>query len=541
MSKKSLDPVGVYATYSDLFGVKYDKRKLVDFIYDLPLGGIITVLSQMNSIEMENKFIRSGFIAFLEHQSLDLSNIGDRFDERILYTPQGLLSVWKWVLAHGDFEKINVNINLETGTYIILYLNLIISDYLYEDENQNQNQNQNLLYDFFSNINFNASQDPVATLARASILYDEVAREVQLFNKKEFIDINTEFLKKYGYTIKEYLAILFAIHTSFIVEGDIIKPSAAKSIDNFSEFLLVKKMELILEELSVNMEQAREWSRENISMSWNFQLFRENPLLKLSDGLYLSINREFLFEKVYNQLFYKIRECFSKESEQIISFIGRCFENYVDLITTEAGSLSSIPYEVISEFTFGGNRSPDCIIKLGNKLLAIEAKNRRLKLDSLISSNPETIQFDLGKMIEEPIVQLHNCMKKLSDRGHPILDGVDQIYLLAVTQGSIATLPPFIDAINKKLVDSFEIPIKAFYHMDIEEYEWLLAITTNKESRPLFRILDNKAKLAPLTSFKNFALKHFYSKKRLDFINRKFIQITDDFVKELAGERLTIH
>lgn len=77
--------------------------------------------------------------------------------------------------------------------------------------------------------------------------------------------------------------------------------------------------------------------------------------------------------------------------------------------------------------------------------------------------------------------------------------------------------------------------------MDIEEYEWLLAITTNKESRPLFRILDNKAKLAPLTSFKNFALKHFYSKKRLDFINRKFIQITDDFVKELAGERLTIH
>lgn len=531
MPKKLLDPVAVYATYSDLFGFKYGKEKLGGFIYDLPLGGIVTVLSQLNSIALENKNIREGFISFLESRTVNEINIRRKFENRVLYTSQGLLSVWKWLLAYGDRDKINNDIDLEHGINVVLYLHLIISDYLYEESNNDP------LYELFSNINFNASQDPVTTIARASIQYDEIAREIQLFNKKEYMDINNEFIKKYGYTINEYLAILFAIHTSISVEDGIIKPSAAKSLDNFSEFLLTEKMELIFEELSVNLNVAHEWSHENINMNWNFQLFREKPLLKISDGLYLSINREFLFEKVYNQLFFKIRECFSKESEQIISFIGRCFEKYVDLISEEAISLSSIPYEIIPEFPFGGNKSPDCIIKLGNKILAIEAKNRRLKLDSLISSNPETIHFDLSRMIEEPIIQLHNCMKKLFDRNHSILNGVDQIYLLVVTQGSIATLPPFMDEINKRLVDSFEIPIKAFYHMDIEEYEWLLSITTTKESRPIFRILDNKTKLAPLSSFKNFALKQSYSKKRLDFISDKFMQITDDFGKALTGER----
>ncbi|MNN29965.1 hypothetical protein D3C81_1435920 [compost metagenome] len=177
------------------------------------------------------------------------------------------------------------------------------------------------------------------------------------------------------------------------------------------------------------------------------------------------------------------------------------------------------------------------MIKLGDKIIAIESKNRRMKLDSLINSKPETIHFDLEKMIENPLLQLYGCIKKLIERNHPVLQGVRDIYLVVVTQGSIATLPPFIQEINDRLFNLFEIPIKSIHHLDIEEYEWLLAIAFKKGASPIFNVLDNKTKLAPVSSFRNFAFKNCYSKKRLKFLNGKFLQHTNDFGQMLVGDQ----
>ncbi|WP_339816321.1 hypothetical protein MKZ15_11905 [Paenibacillus sp. FSL R7-0216] len=531
MNKNVVDPIAVYATYSDIFGQKYDKGRLIEIIKALPLGGIFTILSQLNSIEIENARIRKNYFSYITLNIPNSTFILEKYKDRILYTPQGLLTIWKWLFVYGDFDKINDEINIDHGINLILYLHLIISDYLYD-----VNDNKDLVYDFFSNMNFNSQQDVGSSMARACVIYDEISKEDHLFNSKEYIDISRAFMEKYGYSIKEFVAIIFAILTSFINKREIISPSAGINLEKFSLFSPIEKIESILMSLSVDIDTIKNWSLENIDNSWNFQLFREKPLLRLDNGIFLSISLSFLYEQIYNQLFFKIRECFSKDNTQIISFIGRCFEKYVERITEEATRESQISYELIKEFSFGNDKSPDCMIRLGDKLLVIEAKSKRPKLDSLINSNPDTIESDLINMIKHPLEQLHNCMKKLYEKSHPVVHGVNEVYLMVVTQATITALPPQISEIYNEVMTLSGVPVKGLYHLDIEEYEWLLAILSNKGAKPIFRILNNKNKLAPYSSFKNFALKGSYSRRRLSYINQKFLHHTIDFGKILVGE-----
>ncbi|WKL00884.1 nuclease-related domain-containing protein [Paenibacillus amylolyticus] len=313
---------------------------------------------------------------------------------------------------------------------------------------KDENDEDEILYEMFSNLNFNSHEDIASALARACVIYDEIAKNKENFIPREYMDINAAFQEKYNYSITEYLACIFSIFSSFNAAKNDMSKSAARDLNFFGQFVKHVKIDRILDELSVDIQEAKRWAAENIENSWNYQLFKEKPLIKLDNGFYLPFSVNLLRQQMFSQLFFKIRECFPKDNEQIISFIGRCFEKYVEIITEEAVSLSNIDYKAIPEFTFGHNKSPDYMLRLGKKLLAVEVKNRRLKLDSIINKNHETIHSDMGNMIESPILQLSRCIKKLIEKNHPSVEGIEEIYLAVVTQGSIATLPNFMKDIE---------------------------------------------------------------------------------------------
>ncbi|WP_145047838.1 nuclease-related domain-containing protein [Paenibacillus xylanexedens] len=531
-------PVEIFATYSDLFGVKYEKERLQGIIHDLPLGGMINVLSKLSGDEINEKNIRAEFITFLRDNITNSEFIIQKVEGMKLHTPQGFLTLWKWFLSYGDWNKLDdffheTNRSISTN----LYLHLIVGDYLYEKNNEDDEDK--ILYEMFSNLNFNSHEDIASALSRACVIYDEIAKNEDNFSDREYMDINEAFQEKYNYSIKEYLACLFSIFSSFEMAKNDMTKSSALGIDYFRQFIDHVKIDIIIDELSVDTDTAKKWATENIENSWNYQLFKEKPLIKLDNGYYLPFSLKLLRQQIFSQFFFKIRECFPRDNEQIISFIGRCFEKYVDLITDEALSLSHIDYKPIPEFTFGNNRSPDYMIRLGKKLLAVEVKNRRLKLDSIINRNQETIHSDMKNMIESPILQVYKCVKKLIERNHSSVAGIEEIYLVVVTQGSIATLPNFMKDIEERVFEGVEIPVKSIHHFDIQEYENMLAIIGKRGARPIFRILDNKTKLAPYISFNNYLYKSFYSKKRLPLINQKFNQYTDEFLDILTGKQIS--
>ncbi|MEF2247947.1 hypothetical protein [Paenibacillus sp. IITD108] len=494
--------IGVYATYSDLFGEKFDLPKLQKLIEDLPFGPIINALSQISSIQgIDNKTIRTNFIEYLRSYEIPYVDlIEQKLAARVLYSKQGLLTVWKWVLAFGDQTKIDSEINIGHAASLIVYLHLISSDYLY-DERIDVGQ---IKYDLFTNVFFNSEQPVNVALARAVILFNDIAQEEDDFNRKEFIDVNETFINKYGYSIKEYLASVFMIFAGFIKKDSELVSNWTLPVSYFERTNIPEQSQKVLKEISISLEEARKWSKSTIHEPWNYTIFRQKPILSLNNGSFMPINFMFLCETVFSELYFKIRHAYPNENTQILSFFGRCFERYVESIAIQAVNISNLPYEYIKEFQFGGKRSPDAMIRLGNKLLIIEAKVRRLSMDSLINPSQQVIDKDINRMVVTPLKQLHNCLLELKKIGHPVLDDVDDIYLMSVTYGSFPSLPPFEEEIDNNLQSHFKIPIKGHYHLDIEEFELLAEVMSRKHAKPVFKYLDNKKKLMSKMSFKNF-------------------------------------
>ncbi|MGI8383184.1 hypothetical protein [Robertmurraya sp. P23] len=525
-----LENVGVYATYKEVFGTIYKEERLIDLLSEAPLGGVINILSQLNSIPVNNKQIRADFNNFLIQSSNNLKPINNRF---VLFSKQGLLSVWKWVLTYCDESKIDQEIHVSTGCNFVLYINLIISDYLHNKKTTKDT----LKYEMFTNAVFNTHKDVLSSLVRASVMFDDISKQKELFYEKEYLDLNYFFKQKYGYSIKEYLSVIFCIFAGYTKDQFEFSNNWIRNLDYFT---VLKKPEIahnVLNELSISLNDAKEWSKKTLKEPWEFTKFRQKPLLKLNDGRFLPISVDLLHEQIFNELYFKIRHAFPGKSTQVISFFGRCFEKYMEVITEFAVKESTLDYKFIPEFSYGlknSKRSPDIIIKLGNKLLAIEAKVHRLKMDSIIGNSNDAIDTDIHRMAISPINQLSKRVKELIDINHPVIDGADEIYLMSVTFGDFPTLPPFEKEIKEKVEKNFSIPVKGHYHLNIEEYEILCELLSRKNASPIFKYLDNYLKVD--LPFKNFVLKSHLHPKRLKYIKEKFDQQTYELTHFLFEE-----
>ncbi|OMC88075.1 hypothetical protein, partial [Paenibacillus odorifer] len=266
---------------------------------------------------------------------------------------------------------------------------------------------------------------------------------------------------------------------------------------------------------------------------WNYTKFRQKPILVLESGIFFPINIKFLHDQVFSELYFKIRHAYPAGDTQIFSFYGRCFEKYIEMMVKEASTVSPLNYIFIPEFSFGKNKSPDVMLRLGNKLLAVEAKAQRVMMNSLFGLK-EAIDKDIKRMVIDPLCQIHDCLMELKEIDHRILEGIDEIYLMSVTLGEFPTLLPFERNIHETLKLYFKIPIKAYYHVDIEEFEMIAELISRR--RPIFRHLDNKTQLMPDLPFNNYLLRSHLKPRRLDFINNKFDMHVDQIIKTIFDE-----
>jgi hypothetical protein len=208
-----------YIHYSCIFGKKYEKAEFIRRIKELPqIGGFLVIVSQLlsNPSCNEDLVIRENFIEFLS--SLDEHNyfdIREKIAGHYIYTPQSLLTVWKWLLAYGDLTKLEGSVDRINGLNAVLYFCIIVSDFLNESIDI-----ENLKYELIQNGNFNNYQDNVAEIARTIWIYDYLAKDKTLYEEKEYIDINKEFKSKYGYEIKQYISYLYGIIFSFTLKGN---------------------------------------------------------------------------------------------------------------------------------------------------------------------------------------------------------------------------------------------------------------------------------------------------------------------------------
>lgn len=542
--------MGILASYSELIGHKKSKQEIKELVNQMPLLSSYISLSQLSTEVYDEKEFRNYF----REMCLNFINEGfknepppnivsnqvyeallqklDSLKNTVVFSSQSILNIWKWLLAYGNKEKLDQLQEARLNIPSLCYLSLMTNDYLFTFNNDIEK----IYAELFSNLVFNHHTSVNNDISRTFLIYSQIAQDKSLFNN-DFLDINNDFHNKYGYTIKQYLAVVFGLIASFL-KPNVLGANWIKDIDEIYSISNLKDIaKEIISSLTIDINSISTWSKNEIDSFWNFQKFREKPLLMVNDKQFLPFSLRLLEDQLFSGLFHKVRHVYPKENKDFLAFYGKPFEKYTQLLLSESLKQTSLPYEIVPEFRYRKTKdSPDIMLRLGNKLLAIEVKSYRLLLPSIIEANLDTINSDTNKMIIKPLKQVHNRVQELMEDQHKSVKGVDEIYFIVVTQGHYPTFKPYEEKIDQELKASFKLPVRGYYHLDIEEFEMLCHLIERK--RPIFKVLNNKNKLQnKYSSFKTFLIDNKYHVRKNKLLDSQFDSAIEEINSILFGEK----
>jgi len=509
--------IKVYLTHSELFGVKKARSELERMINSVPLLGMFEALSVLSfSSSTDRATTQANFIEYIKSFG---DNSGIEYDpqplliDRIICTNQGTLATWKWLLAFGDASKIGHRIEIQRGINLAILVQAAIADYLYEEENEDEKL---IIFEIFQNSLFNTHDNIFSMLGRTKMIMSDIARDEALFNAGEYINFNSDFETHYGYTIEDYLIAISGLLSLF--QSTSLSSTLTDINSVFSRTEFCDLITEIIEPLCFSFEEGKTWALTAMDNSWDFRLFSAKPFLRFNENLIIPVSLQYLGDQLFSSLYWKIRRCYPGHDSNFIRFFGRPFEIYLQNLLNDASNSSNLRYEFIPEFSYnnGQSKSPDAMLKLGNKLLVIEGKAKGVTEPSAIYGDPKTIETDFNRLVCEPYNQVINRLIEIRNDTTPPDDllGVNEFYIIVVNQNDFPHLPTFEDRVRATMLEEKRVKIKYYCHFDIEEFEQLCYLIGRSAKKPIFRILDNHYRDYPNVNFKNFLFTAHHPVKR---------------------------
>ncbi|MFD2680954.1 hypothetical protein [Bacillus seohaeanensis] len=478
----------VYLTYSDLFGYKDTELSLINAIKNKPLLDTLQLLSRLQYIDYMDQHTKKTFLLYLQQKGLLNERVASIVANRAIINYQCILTLWKYIFAFGDEKMLTKSSSLSETELLghVITLCAKIGDMLYRGESTT------LESELIRNIHFNNRPEVFASLGRSSYIYLDLAADRERYNKKEFIDIQTDFSERNPYTMKEYFAVITSLISRFSKGNIVTSEPVSINPERYYKDVTVKEAGIkIVNELSFTFLEAKEWAKENLKLPWNFSLFQINPLFNYDGQHFIPVCIPFLEDEVYEAFFFKVRKMYT--NDKILGFLGRPFEEYTALVGRQCVKESKVPYQYIEEFSFGeknSKKSPDVMIRLGKKLAIFEVKNRRVRAAAFLQGDELSIKKDLDRTFIEPVKQAFTSISEiLTTEISDNLSGIEEVYIFSVTNNKCNNIGIYDDYVNDELqqVSSSEL-VKGCISLDIEEYEALCYLVSRK--RPIFKIVD---------------------------------------------------
>ncbi|WP_440970353.1 hypothetical protein ACSS6N_25145 [Peribacillus frigoritolerans] len=505
-----------FITYQQVYGIEPIKDEVINSIKSLNLENILILVSQFSAIEeyQANK---------IKHIYLDtIRNFFGRNTEinkdEVIFAPQSILYLYKWLLAYGQESKLIEEFQKKDVVNTI-QLSLQVSDFLPKNIE---------IDDFLLHVlSFSKHTNIGNELARAYFIYCELAKERNLYIEKEFVDINEDFINFYGYSIEQYLAVNFALLNLVLPQKIPLSRSWVKNKNKLFKNTELKKIApKIIDDLSINISEAKEWAKSTIDNSWDYLKIQQFPLLKLNSDEFIPFNYDVLSNGIFDGLYHRIRGCYSKEDKRFLDFFGRPFEKYIEIILKKAIQNSRFKYEYIEEFDYGTKSqalSSDFYLRLNEDLIIIEAKGTRPTVNSSIKGDKKAIKNDLQKLFIDPILQADKTYQNIlnssfSDKFY----GVQNLYIISVNLNSFPSVPSFYEEVDEILKESLSNNVKGYFNFSITDIEALCYLISRKAKKPpIFRYLENKFKSSEIQSFTWFLEHSSIPLKRSHWINEQ--------------------
>ena len=275
-------------------------------------------------------------------------------------------------------------------------------------------------------LNLMFPQSDFVNYDMADLFVTQVIKSLILFQFLEQNPVGQELLKIFCQQFKighwreyfEKVIPLIQAHINHPTEGwtELNVPNNERFEEN-CEFLDTFSLEHIDEEMNVDFRQLRSF-----------------PLYKIAQGRYSIISAQFVVEKVYKGLYFKLREI----NELLSDNIKR--KNFRTFYTSEFSEkfllykILGYIFEKTSYIRFTGQQikvdgAPDYYIRNGNNLFLFENKDVLINADIKHSGYYEVLENELkkklyfeekdGKIAQKAVLQLINNVKKALTKENP--------------------------------------------------------------------------------------------------------------------------
>ncbi|WP_313133246.1 hypothetical protein [Anaerocolumna sp.] len=390
---------------------------------------------------------------------------------------QMLLILLKKIMIYGEYSTMKENsyvISIDDYRKIV-QLELIVAEKI---NNEFHEDNVDMNHFLYGTYHLNYDRNVANEFLRTFYMFEKVSQDINNFDKDiqgEYRDYYNTFLRKYGYTITQYIAVLFwELSDYYPSKNALLYRSIWRNVDEiYGNTGVASIAHDVIFELSKCVEEYQEWAKESENRLWDFQEFSAFPFIQDGNRNYISISDYTLKNTFFEKLYWKVRDCYPESDSRAMAFYGRLYEKYIQVLTCTAVSNDS-NFQYITEFTYGSNnsKSSDAYIRSGNNLLAVEAKGFSILIDSLVKNT--RVEDNNKRLFINPILQVDACFYDIESK-MDIFTGVDTVFIVSVTMDSVSAVPHYLeDTFNKILKEKKSTKTKYFYNLNIEEYEMLM-------------------------------------------------------------------
>lgn len=518
MFEIAADDIQEILIYSDIYDTPMPI--LEDELRKLDIGKAISIICELIAVrnvkisinnELVSRFFKSVSIPYQLVIKKDFCGITS--DEKLLQimevnkhviSLQTLLILLKLLVKESDKTIVeNTDFKITKQEYEnIIKLNLLVAEKLSEHDAKESFSPSNFVYGTY---HINNDHNVASEIVRSFYIMSVLGRNNDLLDQNiigEYRDYWNAFYKEKGYTIDEYMYVLFRLLEMYIGR----KAGLSHQSTWFNPKMCYKSTSLddiackVISNLSCTISDLKEWSTTSAEEFWNFKKFLETPFISDEKGQYMVISDYTLKNCFFEKLYWEIRSCYPEEDSRAMSFYGRLYEKYIQDQIADVLK-NNHEYKYIPEFKYGkhgANRSSDAYIRQGNKLLAIEAKGFPALFDCLQN---RSVENNLEKLFIKPVLQADKAF--FNNRENAEFSTITDLYIFSVSMDSINAVPEYINTCVETVNNKKKAAVlKGFFNISIEELEMFLFMIESGED--VFALTEKYLNNKALMPFSNF-------------------------------------
>lgn len=472
----------VLPEYSLIFGHELNDKDMIHLLSGISCQKAIAILSRFASLhiaicQQNHDAIRLDWQLRTIHSKHIHENGGKWLDYnrcKTLMCPQSIFELEKWALLYCPIENSLSPIVLP-DLMLVMDALLAVNDRLPKDEVEGH-EAEYLYLTLYHNTHKNIKDQ----MARAFYIFSILAKKTPQMEK--FL---TSYERQRGFALEDRLAVLFNslanVIPQFTIE-DMFKNKLCIDAENFDAKGLAPVYDRIIQTVCVDYVDAQSSAHKTKNQTWNFEPFYRYPFVKIGN-LQFAFSEATLVYQMWEGSYWDVRYTFKKDGEEFMTLFGLPFEQYVREITEASVDNSKGKARFLNEFLYkykGKSRaSSDCYFRIGNTLIAVEAKAKSPHSRTLTGLNREAIDAEVKELMFCPTKQVSDRLKEICSDDNDIIGstaefftGVERTIVLAVCMEKVQPIGELLFKLDSLILPEIgETTIAAYHCINIEEFE----------------------------------------------------------------------